>query len=202
MSATKEILERLAGDSLPDWHLVESALRRKTLMPGECLFLVGIVHPVVYFVEAGVIKMVYETYDGDAWVKAFAEEGGFFASLAALAPEGSTSFSALAACPASVEVVPYKILQQLGDRHPLWQRTLRQAFEIYGFRKEARERDLLTLSAEERYMRFINDNPSIVERVTEKDIAGYVRITPVALSRIKARIKRRQAGSGLHGGEP
>ncbi|MBA2780813.1 Crp/Fnr family transcriptional regulator [Billgrantia kenyensis] len=192
MSAAKTILERLAGDSLPDWHLVESALRRKTLAPGECLFLVGVAHPVVYFVKSGVIKMVYETYDGDAWVKAFAAEGRFFASLAGLSPGGVTSFSAVAACSTSVESLPYPLLDQLGDKHPQWQRALRKGFELYGFRKEARERDLLTLSAEQRYRRFIEEHPLIAERVTDRDIAGYVRVTPVALSRIKARIKLRQ----------
>ncbi|MCC5883060.1 MAG: Crp/Fnr family transcriptional regulator [Halomonas sp.] len=192
MSIAKHILEQLAGCSLPEWHFVEPSLRRKTLLPGERLFRAGVAHPFVYFVESGIIKMIYETDEGDVWVKAFAAENRFFASLAALSPGGTTSFSALAACTATVEAVPYTMLQQLGDRHPLWQLALRRAFELYGFRKEARERDLLTLSAEERYMRFINDNPSIVERVPEKDIAGYVRVTPVALSRIKARIKLRQ----------
>lgn len=197
MSAAKEILERLAGDSLPDWHLVESALRRKTLASGECLFLVGVAHPVVYFVKSGVIKMVYETYDGDAWVKAFAAEGRFFASIAGLSPGGVTSFSAVAACSALVESLPYHLLDQLGDKHPEWQRALRKGFELYGFRKEARERDLLTLSAEERYQRFIEEYPHIAERVTDRDIAGYVRVTPVALSRIKARIKLRQMDDRL-----
>ncbi|MGM0703633.1 MAG: Crp/Fnr family transcriptional regulator [Pseudomonadota bacterium] len=197
MSTAKRILEQLAGCPLPDWNLVEPSLRRKALMPGDFLFQAGVAHPFVYFVESGIIKMIYETYEGDAWVKAFASEERFFASLAALSPGGTTSFSALAACPASVESLPYHLLQQLGDRHPQWQRTLRRAFEIYGFRKEARERDLLTLSAEERYRRFIDDHADIAGRVTDRDIAGYVRVTPVALSRIKARI--RQARSGKRG---
>ncbi len=192
MSAAKEILERLAGCPLPEWHLVEPSLRRKTLESGETLFLSGMACPYVYFVETGIIKMIYETCDGDAWVKAFAAEDRFFTSLAALLPGGVTSFSAVAACPASVESLPYHLLDQLGDKHPQWQRALRKGFELYGFRKEARERDLLTLSAEERYQRFIEEYPHIAERVTDRDIAGYVRVTPVAISRIKARIKLRQ----------
>ncbi|MDX5379151.1 MAG: Crp/Fnr family transcriptional regulator [Halomonas sp.] len=190
MSTAKRIFERLADSSLPEWHLVEPSLRRKTLLPGDILFHAGVKHPFVYFVEAGIIKMIYETCDGDAWVKAFAAEDRFFASLAAFSPGGLTSFSAIAACPASVESLPYSLLDQLGDRYPQWQRALRRAFELYGFRKEARERDLLTLSAEERYRRFIEEYPHIAERVTDRDIAGYVRVTPVALSRIKARIRQ------------
>ncbi|MGR2740184.1 Crp/Fnr family transcriptional regulator [Billgrantia sp. Q4P2] len=190
MSTAKHILEQLAGCSLPEWQRVEPSLRRKRLLPGDTVFRAGVVHPFVYFVESGIIKMIYETCEGDAWVKAFAAEDRFFASLAALSPGGTTSFSAIAACAASVESLPYHLLDQLGDRYPQWQRALRRSFELYGFRKEARERDLLTLSAEERYQRFIEEYPHIAMRVTDRDIAGYVRVTPVALSRIKARIRR------------
>lgn len=190
MSTAKHILEQLAGSPLPEWDIVEPLLRRKTLLPGETLFRADMAHPFVYFVESGIIKMIYETYDGDAWVKAFVAEGRFFASLAAFSPGGLTSFSAIAACAASVESLPYHILDQLGDRHAQWQRALRRSFELYAFRKECRERDLLTLSAEERYRRFIEEYPHIARRVTDRDIAGYVRVTPVALSRIKARIRQ------------
>ncbi|MGR4068659.1 Crp/Fnr family transcriptional regulator [Halomonas sp. LR3S48] len=190
MSTAKYILEQLAGCSLPEWHLVEPSLRRKALLPGDIVFRAGVAHPFVYFVERGIIKMIYETSEGDAWVKAFAAEERFFASLAALSPGGVTSFSAIAACAASVESLPYHILNQLGDRHPQWQRALRRAFELYGFRKECRERDLLTLSAEERYRRFIEEYPHIANRVADRDIAGYVRVTPAALSRIKSRIRQ------------
>ncbi|MCE8015527.1 Crp/Fnr family transcriptional regulator [Halomonas sp. MCCC 1A17488] len=190
LSTAKHILEQLAGCLLPDWQLVEPLLRRKTLQPGDALFRDGVVHPFVYFVESGIIKMIYETDEGDAWVKAFVAESRFFASLAALSPGGVTSFSAIAACPAVVESLPYQILDQLADRHPQWQRALRRSFELYGFRKECRERDLLTLSAEERYRRFIEEYPHIAARLADRDIAGYVRVTPASLSRIKARIRQ------------
>ncbi|MDX9766974.1 MAG: hypothetical protein RBT51_06505, partial [Ectothiorhodospiraceae bacterium] len=49
------------------------------------------------------------------------------------------------------------------------------------------------LLAERRYLRFIEDFRDIADRIPQKDIASYVRITPVALSRIKARLRRRSA---------
>lgn len=68
--------------------------------------------------------------------------------------------------------------------------TLRRAFEIYGFRKEVREKELLMLSAEQRYLNFIKEREGLAARLTDKDIAGYIRITPVALSRIKRRTRQ------------
>ncbi|MNU09051.1 hypothetical protein D3C72_2554010 [compost metagenome] len=50
--------------------------------------------------------------------------------------------------------------------------------------------ELLTLSPEERYRRFLQQHPQIAAQVRQRDIASYVRVTPVALSRIKARILR------------
>ncbi|MCC5859564.1 MAG: Crp/Fnr family transcriptional regulator [Ectothiorhodospiraceae bacterium] len=190
MIIARSILERLAGEPLPEWSAVESVIRARELSTGDYVFRSGESHPFVHFVGQGLIKLVYETYDGSAWIKAFAEEGRFFASLAALSPGGRASFSALAVGPTEIEAVPYRVLQELGDRHTSWQRTLRRAFEIYGFRKEERERDLLTLSAEERYKRFIRDCPHIATRIRDKDVAAYIRVTPVALSRIKARMRR------------
>lgn len=183
----KTVLEQLGSGALPDWHRVESAVRVKHMRTGDRLFRAEDPHPYVYFVRQGIIKLVYETADGKEWIKAFAEEGRFFASLTALEPGGRTSFSTCAACDATVEQLPYQVLLDLAETHPAWQKTLRRSFEIYGFRKEAREKELLLLSAEERYRRFIAERRALSSRLADKDIASYIRVTPVALSRIKKR---------------
>lgn len=194
----KSVLEQLSSEALPDWHQVDRAVRVKHLRSGDCLFRAEEQQPNVYFVKSGIIKMVYETADGGAWIKAFTEEGKFFASLTALKSGGLTSFSAFSVGNTIVEQLPYKVLLELADFHPVWQRVLRRAFEIYGFRKESREKELLTLSAEERYLHFVKDREQLAERLSDKDIAGYIRVTPVGLSRIKRRI--RSQASVLGGG--
>jgi CRP-like cAMP-binding protein len=133
--------------------------------------------------------MVYETAGGDAWVKGFAEPGVCFASLTALEPQGCTSFSAYAVVATSVDQIDHAQLQRLVDHHPAWQRLLANAFKLYGQRKEQRERDLLTLSPEQRYVDFLRRFPEVAAVLRQADIASYVRVTPVALSRIKSRIK-------------
>lgn len=184
------VLELLASGSLPDWHRVAPTIRLVHLRPGEHLFRVEQNQPFVFFVRRGVLKMIYETRDGKEWIKAFAGEGAFFSSLSALQPGGQTTFSVLALQDAVVEKVDYALLHVLAEQHMAWQRALRRAFEIYGSRKEKREKDLLTLTAEERYRNFLMEHPDLESRISQKDLAGYIRVTPVGLSRIKARIKR------------
>ena len=62
------------------------------------------------------------------------------------------------------------------------------AFQLYGARKEKRERELLTLSPEERYRSFSHEYPMLSSRIPQKDIARYLGVTPVGLCRIKKRL--------------
>ena len=51
-------------------------------------------------------------------------------------------------------------------------------------KKEQREYEFLCLSAPERYSIFKEKQPDLIERITQNDLARYLGITPVALSRI------------------
>ncbi len=180
----------LAGADLPDWASLAQTIARRYLQPGETLFLAGQPLPCVFVVVSGVIKMVYETPSGDAWIKGFAEAGVCFASLTALEDGGLTSYSAYAETETVIEQIDFRSIQQLADRHGAWQRALSQAFKLYGQRKERREMELLTLSPEDRYLSFLSNHPQLARILRQRDIASYVRVTPVALSRIKARLKQ------------
>jgi len=56
-------------------------------------------------------------------------------------------------------------------------------------RKRMREEELLCLSAEKRYLDFVSSEPILAQRLEQQEIAAYLRITPVALSRIKRRLR-------------
>ena len=89
-----------------------------------------------------------------------------------------------------VELLGYPVLRELGDRHIAWQRALRAGIEHYGARKEKRERELLTLTPIDRYRLFIAEEETLAARIPQKDLALYLGVTPVALSRIRGRIAR------------
>ena len=187
----QQILSQLAGGPLPDWLTVAPRLRRVALRPKEVLFHSGESRPYVYFVGQGLMKLLYEMPDGKAWIKAFTCQHGFFASLESVRPGGRTAFSAVAVTGTLLEYIEYAALDEMANSHPMWQRAMARAFEIYGARKERRERDLLTLSPEERYLQFTGETPEIAGLVSHRDAAAYIRVTPVALSRIKSRLRHK-----------
>ncbi|PUA29265.1 MAG: cyclic nucleotide-binding protein [Cellvibrio sp. 79] len=183
------VFRRLAGMDLPAMDDLGRATIKLSLNAGDPLFHAAEQKPFVYVVNRGVLKLVYETPQGDSWIKGFVDAGICFASLMALQEKGATSFSVYAVTDVAIEQIDYRILQQLADQHIEWQRAISNAFKFYGQRKEQREMELLTLSPEQRYLNFIQQYAHLLPLIKQSDIASYIRITPVALSRIRARIK-------------
>ena len=187
---SRAFVERLAGGPVPEWEHFATHIKTRRLAAGETLFASDVHWPWLSVVRSGLVKLVYLREDGSERIKSFIAEGGFFASLAGLAADGRTTFSAVAMEPAVVDQLSYPQILALGDRHLAWQKALRVGIEHYGARKEKRERELLTLSPEARYRLFMQESPELLGRVPQKDLALYLGITPVALSRIRGRMLR------------
>jgi CRP-like cAMP-binding protein len=182
------LLHALAGEPLPEWAQFAPLVRTRRYDAGDPVFHAEAPWPWLAVVDQGVAKLVYIRDDGAERVKSFIAEGGFFASLAALAPQGRASFSAQALTPLQLELLPYDALRDFGDRHLAWQRALRAGLQFYGARKEKRERELLTMSPQARYAAFLAEEPALAARIPLKDLALYLGVTPVALSRIRGRM--------------
>lgn len=181
-------LRALAGGDLPDWPQLAPHTRQIELGAGELLFRSGAIDAGVYCVRRGLLKLVYEDGQGRLFIKGFIEAGRPFASAAALAEGGRTRFAAFAIEPCLIERVEFAPIARLARSHLPWALALARAFQDYGERKERREHELLTLDAETRYRNFLQSYPTLLGRVAQKDIAAYLGVTPVGLSRIKRRV--------------
>ena len=190
MPGAQALLEQLAGARLPEWDSFAGGIKVRRLQPGQALFETDVPWPWLSIVRSGLVKLVYLRADGSERIKSFIAEGGFFASLAGLAAPGRTTFAAVALAPSVVEQLSYTQILALAERHLVWQKALRLGIEHYGARKEKRERELLTLTPEQRYRLFLAESPGLAGRVAQKDLALYLGITPVALSRMRGRMVR------------
>jgi CRP-like cAMP-binding protein len=188
-TTTQSMFEAFAGGPLPRWPEFASHVRLIAVEAGGTVFMQGAEHPYVYVVRRGLIKNVYLRDTGDSWIKSFSCEGGFFASIASLKPGGRTSFSAACVEDSELERIPFEVIAPLADSELAWSTVMRKALAIFADRKEQRERDLLTLTPEDRYRAVLAQQPDLERRITQKDLAAYLGITPVGLSRIVRRVK-------------
>jgi CRP-like cAMP-binding protein len=93
-------------------------------------------------------------------------------------------YSAEAMEPSVVIRIGWTALQRLMDESHAWERFVRQALERLNIRKEERERELLLLSAAERYERFKKRFPGLPNRIPQYHIASYLGISSVSFSRM------------------
>jgi len=186
----RDLLQAAAGTELPHWPRVADALTMRRIEAGGTVFLQGVEHPFVYAVETGLLKLCYLAEDGTEWVKSFASEGRFFASIAALQPGGHTSFMVTAIEDSVLERLDYRLLADLARKHLAWSHALHTMTLVFAARKEARERELLTLDAQDRYLAFCAANPDLSRRIPQKDLARHLGVTPVGLNRIVMRLRR------------
>jgi CRP-like cAMP-binding protein len=187
--ATKALFEMLAGGTLPNWSVFALQVQLRSFPAGASIFAQGMEHPFVHVVRRGLVKNVYLRDTGDAWIKSLCTEGRFLGSMAALRPGGLASFSAVCIEDCELERIPISVIEQFAARDLPWSNMVRRAYALFAERKEQRERELLTLSAEDRYRTFIAEQPGLEKRISQKDLAAYLGITPVGLNRIVKRVR-------------
>lgn len=168
------------------------AIAVRIVEPGGTVFLQDVEHSFIYTVREGLLKLCYLSEDGTEWVKSFANEGRFFASIAALQPNGRTTFMAKAIEASTIERVDYPLLSSLAQKHLIWSQALHALTLIFAARKEERERELLTLDAQGRYLAFCAAHRDLERRIPQKDLARHLGVTPVGLNRIVMRLRRRE----------
>jgi len=82
-------------------------------------------------------------------------------------------------------------LDKLYLKVPKFERFFRVLMQNAYIREQLRMIQKLSLSAEERYIHFLDKYPQIVEKITQKQIASYLGITPEFLSTIRANRAKR-----------
>lgn len=154
---------------------------------GESVFSQGEVCRRLYYLRSGMVKLSYTTLDGKEMIKSFITEGEIFGSLHSQITRGESTFSAIALEPLQVDALDYTILQQMINENPELQKLMLHFFQQLALKKEIREYEFLCFSAAQRYQKLCDENPDLIDRVKQADLALYLGITPIALSRLKHR---------------
>ncbi len=190
--AIAEFLERVqakTGIALPALEHIVPQVRVAALRPRAPAFTEGERCPRVFIVRSGLLKQFYTDEHGSEWIKSFTGEGDLFGCPIAL-NGGRTTFASVAIEPSVVESIEWAIIDRLASEHTAWLRTVCLGFQRLAELKVQRERDLLMLTSEQLYRQFLAECPRMAARVPQKELAGFLGVTPVGLNRIVQRVRR------------
>jgi CRP-like cAMP-binding protein len=182
-------LQMDAATNLPELQSLLDSSVVLNVAAGDVVFHENLPCPYFYILVQGLAKMLYNKAHGEQWVKSFLVEGDGFASLTALHPNGYASYSTVAIEPCTLIKLSFNAMYQLAQRHLLWANLIAGVAMQYASVKESRERDLLTLTPVQRYLKIDQEQPIWLQRVTQSDLAKHLGVTAVGLNRIIKRVQ-------------
>ena len=145
----------------------------------------------LYFVNSGSLRLYYES-DGIERTLFFAFENQFTGPCRSfmLGEPNHQIFETLEKC--ELLVVKKKPFIKVLEEFPRLALLRSMIAEENLFMTEGIVSFLLLNSPEERYIRLLNHNPEILKRIPQYQIASYLGLSPVSLSRIRKRIVARK----------
>lgn len=170
-----------------EWDYMSQPLKEERIPKGEYYCRIGDPLVKACFVLKGIFKAYYLDKQGNEYVRSFTGPGNFLASLSSGLRGVPCNISIRAIHDCVVLTADYNHWRSRLSRHPCWDVVHRKVAERFYIDREEHVIELLTLPAIERYRRFLDRFPDIAPQIPQKDIAAYIGITPVALSRIIAK---------------
>jgi len=115
-------------------------------------------------------------------------ENEFFGDYMSFLMQKPTALFTQAIEPISMLSISHRDLNNLYRKSEIGAQIGRIASESLFVHKQEQQIDLLTLTAEERYLKLLKKQPKIVQRTPQKHIASYLGITPESFSRVRKKI--------------
>lgn len=152
---------------------------------GDIFVSEGEIPDVMAFVVSGLYKYYYIDHKGNERIKHFTRENDFISSYASFIMRKPSLYYIEAVEDSELLLLRYpdyiKGIETTGSMQTIARVYTERMYII----KELREGSFLKETAQERYAGFVQANPDLVKRVTQKNIASYLGITPESMSRIK-----------------
>ena len=184
--ALRNSLASYAPISDETWEAFRGISKFRSLAKHTLLYRAGNMPQSYAYVYQGLIRCFVCDENGKEYNKNFFDEGMFPGSMTAL----------LTSCPSvlAFETIEDSLLIEidfLAYRKLMIEKSDLKLFQIYYLEKnwllakDSREIEIVQDDATARYLRFIDERPSLVNRLAQYHIASHLGITPTQLSRIR-----------------
>nr|WP_262908854.1 Crp/Fnr family transcriptional regulator [Hymenobacter translucens] len=177
-----------------DWQPLAEALRPLSLARGEHFVRAGDYRPELAMLLSGCCRLYYLRPDGEERTTYFFFENHLLGDYPGCLTGQRSSLHIQALTGSELVVFDYAVLRRLYQERPIYEQFGRLLAEYHLLGTDARLVEHLLLSPEERYRALLaSGKTKILERIPQHLVANYLGVTPVSLSRIRARVARKPA---------
>jgi len=161
-------------------------LKSKSFHKGDFVVKENEVCKYFYFIEEGLTKLFFYTKEKE-FIMTFFREGMMFTELTSYITKQPSKYMIMALEPTTVKYIHQDEVEKLRKKHHCIETLFSKLFSMGTVGMMKRISEMLEDDAKARYNHFVNDNSSLLQRISLGDLANYIGITQVTLSRIRAK---------------
>ena len=176
---------------LEQWLAFEAKLIEKSFGKGDYLLQAGDISLEFGIVLSGIFRLYYTDKNGKEQIKTFRRTGELLGAYAEILLGIPSRTYVQAIQPAKVVLINNNDFLPFYEKHSCWLNLGRIVAEKHFLAKEQREFEFLQLDVMERYNKFCEDYGRILGKIPQHQIASYLGITPVALSRVLSKARNK-----------
>lgn len=167
-------------------------LKEIRLNPGEVFLEEGSLKSNVYFIKKGLIRSFYIDEKGQEITNRLRYENQIIASYEIIFFNQPSRFIFQTMEESELLAIDFHEMRKIVERNQNLESGRR--YFVSNILAESLKTldDFILLSPEERYIKFVNEHPNLLNRVPIKYIANVLGITPVSLSRIRKRVANKK----------
>lgn len=167
-------------------YFIPKKLRKKQYLLQE-----GDVGKYNAFVEKGLLRSYTIDDKGTEHIIQFSPEGWWVGDNYSFLTGEPSIYNIDAFEDAELLLITPTGMEQMLENCPKMERYMRKLLQNAMIALQRRLTASLSLTAEEKYTRFVNTYPAILQRVPQHMVASYLGITPETLSRIRKNLSAR-----------
>lgn len=183
-----DIILSKTGLLIPPDLIPDLKIEKRTYKKNDFVIRQGQVEKYVYVIRKGVVKVSYTTHES-TFIIGFGFKKDIITSLSSFLQQSVSKTSIIAIADTELERVDYGQIQKYYKKYHLISEVGRKLIEDQFILKAKKELDMLSKTAEERYIELIQQSGHLILDQPVKEIASYLGIHPESLSRIRRKIK-------------
>jgi len=165
--------------------LAEVKVKKKTF-----LMQAGEITKYEYFITKGCLKVYTLDEDGVPHISMFAVEDYWTGDMASFITKEPSRYFIKATEDSELLGISRANYELLFQEIPKFEKFYRILYQRSLINYIRRSNYGISLTAEERYIEFKKKYPNIINRITQKDLAAYIGITPEFMSKIISKVNR------------
>jgi CRP-like cAMP-binding protein len=165
---------------------LSTVISTKNFEKGAFILKNGKVAQHLYFLDKGLVKLFFNKGDKE-FIMRFFDKNSMFTGLDSYVTQHSSDYSIIALESTAVFYISYTDMELLCKKHHCIETAFRKFISIASLNMMKRISEMLEENATERYNNFVKANTQLLQRISLYDLACYLGITQVSVSRIRAK---------------